>query len=86
VRHATSDDEIPRFLSIAIEACAAHENANKYRASLGSVAAQLCFAAPDSVYLSELEAIFDVLALRDEKLIPALGRAWAIVRTRLRAA
>jgi hypothetical protein len=40
------------------------------------------FAAPDSAYLSELEMIFDVLALRDEKLIPALARARAIVRTR----
>jgi hypothetical protein len=86
VRNATSDDEIPRFLSIAIEACAAYENADKYRASLGSVATQICFAAPDSAYLSDLETIFDVLALRDEKLIPALARARAIVRTRLRAA
>jgi hypothetical protein len=86
VRNATSDDEIPRFLSIAIEACAAYENADKYRASLSSVATQLCFDAPESVYLSELETIFDVLTLRDEKLIPALGRARAIVRTRLRAA
>jgi hypothetical protein len=86
VRHATSDDEIPRFLSIAIEACAAYENADKYRVSLSSVATQLSFAAPDSVHLSELETIFDVLGLRDEKLIPALGRAREIVRTRLRAA
>jgi hypothetical protein len=86
VRHAASDDEIPRFFSIVIEACAAYENADKYRAFLSSVATQLCFAAPESVYLSELETIFDVLTLRDERAIPALGRAQAIVRTRLRAA
>lgn len=86
VRNATSDEEIPRFLSIAIEACAAYENADKYRASVASVATQICFAAPGSAHLSELETIFDVLALRDEKLIPALARARAIVQTRLRAA
>ena len=68
------------LFAIMAEACAAHSDVQKHRELLGTTAAELCIAVETNESLSNLEAIFDVLAVRDEKLIPALARARAIAR------
>ena len=70
------------LFAIMAEACAAHSDVQKHRELLGTTAAKLCFAVEKNEDLSNLEAIFDVLATREEKLIPALARARAITRTK----
>jgi hypothetical protein len=82
---AQSSDDFATLFSISVEACGAYKCPAKYREVLSATAAQLCFAAQDSEYLSQLEAILDVLGMRDQKLVPALARARAIMRTRTNA-
>jgi hypothetical protein len=84
-QHAESGEQIAELLAVIVEACAAHRDLQRHRELLGSTAAQLCFAVQDSQHLSHLEAPFDVIAMRDERLIPAIARARAITRTRLKA-
>jgi hypothetical protein len=86
VRSGQPAEQVPDVFAVVVEACAAYRAGRKYREILGSTAAQLCFAVPDSEDLSDLWAVFDVLGDRDETLIPALARAKAIVQTRLHAA
>jgi hypothetical protein len=80
-----SDKDFPTLFAIAVEACGAYQNPAKYREMLGATTAQLCGAVEDSEYISQLEPILDVLGMRDEKLIPALARARAIMRIRTSA-
>jgi hypothetical protein len=82
VRRPGSEAVVTDIFAIMAEACASHSDSQKYRQSLGTTAAKLCFAVDRSEDLSNLEAIFDVIATRDQKLIPALARARAIVRTK----
>ena len=82
---AQSSDDFATLFSISVKACGAYKCPAKYREVLSATAAQLCFAAQDSEYLTQLEAILDVLGMRDQKLVPALARARAIMRTRTNA-
>ncbi|MBZ9868517.1 hypothetical protein LB515_24360 [Mesorhizobium sp. CA15] len=68
---------------IMAEACAAHADPQKHRELLGATATKLCFAINDSQALSGIGSILDVLGRRDERLIPALSRARAIIRAKL---
>jgi hypothetical protein len=70
------------FLVMA-HACAALARPEEHRKLLGEAAVRLCFALSTATDLSSLGLIFDVLAMRDEKLSPALARARAIRRTKL---
>jgi hypothetical protein len=82
VRRLESEAAVTDIFAIMVEACAAHSDSEKHRRLLGVTAAKLCFAIESSEDLSNLEAIFDVLVMRDEKLTPALARARAIARTK----
>jgi hypothetical protein len=84
-RSAASGERVAELFLIVVEACAAHADPAKHRELLGTTATQLCFAVKDNERLSHLEPAFDVLAVRDEKFIPTIARARAIVRTRLKA-
>jgi hypothetical protein len=84
-QHAESGQQIAELYAIIVEACAAHRDPRKHREQLGSTAAQLCFAVKNSQHISHLEDPFDVIAVRDKRLIPAIARARAIARTRLKA-
>jgi hypothetical protein len=68
------------LFAVMAEACAAHEDHEKYAELLGRTAANICFAVNDSATLSQLESVFRVFELCDERLGPSLGRAKAIVR------
>jgi len=82
VRRPGSEAAVTDLFAIMAEACAAHSDPKEHRELLQSTAAKLCFAVEKNEDLANLEAIFDVLATRDEKLIPALARARAIARTK----
>jgi hypothetical protein len=84
-RNSGSRERVADLFAIIVEACAAHRDPHKYRELLGTTAAQLCFAVDNSRHLSLLEAAFDALTVRDEKLSPPIGKARAIARTRLKA-
>ena len=60
---------------------AAHSDGQLHRELLGVAAANLCFSVERNEDLSNLEAIFDVLATRDEKLSQrSPGRELLLVR------
>lgn len=82
VRRPGSKMALTDLFPIMAEACAAHSDSQQHRELLGRTAAKLCFSVEKRVDLSNLEAIFNVLATRDEKLIPALARARAISCTK----
>jgi hypothetical protein len=82
VRRPGSKVAVTDLFAIMAEACAAHSDYQQHRELLGMTAAKVCLSVERTEDLSSLEAIFDVLATRDEKLIPALARAGAISRTR----
>jgi len=82
VRRPGSEAAVTGIFAIMAESCAAHSDPQKHRELLGTTAAKVCFAVESNDDLSNLEAIFDVLAMRDERLIPALARARAIARTK----
>lgn len=82
VRRPGSETAVTDLFAIMAEACAAHSDPQKHRDLLGAMATKLCFAVEKNDDLSNLEAVFDCLAMRDEKLIPALARARTIARTK----
>lgn len=82
VRRPGSEASVTDAFGIMVEACASHSDSKKHRQLLETTAAKLSFAVDKAEDLSNLEAIFDILALRDEKLMPALAKARAIVRTK----
>jgi hypothetical protein len=61
----------------------AAEDRARHRSEVGEAAARVCFATDESTDLKNLAAVFDVLTNRDDKLLAALSRANAIVRTKL---
>jgi len=74
---------VTELLSVVVEACAAYNDADKYRAELGRAVTQLCFSVPKGEDLAFVKLALDVLGVRDETLIAGLARARAITRTRL---
>ena len=68
---------------VLAEACAAFKDAVRYRSEFGEVAAKACFAIDREQDLKHLASVFAVLGTRDEKLIPALARAQAILQSKL---
>ena len=68
---------------IAVHACAVHADEPEYRDILETTAARFGFAIDGTEDLSNFDRVLEVLTIRDEKLIPALARARAIVRTKL---
>jgi hypothetical protein len=68
---------------IAAHACAAQAGEPQYRGMLETTAARFCFGIDGAEDLSNLDLVLEVLTIREEKLIPALARARAIVRTKL---
>jgi hypothetical protein len=81
-RETGSDDSVTDLFFVMVEACAAHSDPVAHRELLGTCAANLCFATRESETLSALDAIFDCLGRRDERLMPALARAKAISRVK----
>lgn len=77
----TKANPIELFVVMA-EACAAQPDPQKHGELLGAAATKICFAVENDEDLSNLEAVFDLLVMRDERLIPALARARAIARTK----
>jgi hypothetical protein len=63
--------------------CAAQAGEPQYRGMLETTAARFCFGIDGAEDLSNLDLVLEVLTIREEKLIPALARARAIVRTKL---
>jgi hypothetical protein len=68
---------------VAAHACAAQAGEPQYRDMLETTAARFCFGIDGAEDLSNLDLVLEVLTIREEKLIPALARARAIVRTKL---
>jgi hypothetical protein len=71
------------IFEVMVEACAAEQDANKYRTLLGETAAKLCFAIDGATDSKNLVVIFSLLSMREEKLFAALGRAMAVAKTKL---
>jgi hypothetical protein len=71
------------LFAVIAEACAAHSDPKLHRALLSEAASQLAFAVRKPEAMSQLESVFNMLGQRDPKLISALGRASAILRTGL---
>jgi hypothetical protein len=67
---------------IAAHACAAQAGEAEYRHMLETTAARFSFAIAGAEDLSDFDRVLDVLTIREEKLIPALARARAIIRTK----
>ncbi|MER9185921.1 hypothetical protein [Mesorhizobium australicum] len=82
-RDGSGSNIVSDLFAVAAEACATHDDRQKYRKALGDVAARMCFAIDRSDDLTQLQAIMDVLAERDQRLAPALAKAQAIARTKL---
>jgi hypothetical protein len=68
---------------VAIHACAAQAGAEEHRKFLETTAVKCVFALDTPDDLSKFDVIFEVLGIRDEKLIPAVARARAVIRTKL---
>jgi hypothetical protein len=68
---------------IAVHACAVQADGPEYRDMLERTAAKFSFAIDGAEDLSHFDRVLEVLTVRDEKLIPTLSRARAIVRTKL---
>jgi hypothetical protein len=67
---------------IAAHACAAQAGEPEYREMLETTAARFSFSIDSAEDLSNFDQVLDVLTIREEKLIPALARARAIIRTK----
>jgi hypothetical protein len=70
-------------MMIAIHACAAYAAPEEHRKMLEVTAVKCSFAINETDDLSNVDLILDVLSMRDEKLIPAVARARAIIRTKI---
>jgi hypothetical protein len=72
------------LIIVAIHACAAHAAPEEHRKMVEDTTVKCAFAINKVEDLSNFYVIFDVLAIRDERLIPAVARARAITRAKLR--
>jgi hypothetical protein len=82
-RNQGSGDAVTDLFEVIAEACGAWGDPQRHREVLGRSATNLCFAVDAAEDLSHLIAIFDVLAKRDERLMPVLARPRAIARAKL---
>jgi hypothetical protein len=81
-RQLSPSEALTDIFEAMIEACAAYADADQHRKKVGDAATRLCLVTNEATDLRNLLAIFDALAIRDNKLAPTLAKARAVARTK----
>ena len=83
VRRGERIAAVTEYFLTAAHACAACADAQEHREFLRETAVKFCFGVSDTNELSNLDLILEAISVRDERLVPALGRARAIAQARI---